>query len=280
MKIKEIFCKSALGKCGFPGGGLAINPYIGCSHACVYCYARFMKRFTGHTEKWGTFVDAKTNIIDVLEKQLRSPKHEDKQIFIGTVTDPYQPVERKYKLTRSVLQKLSSYNNPVSILTKSDLVVRDIDLLKEMENVDVSFTINTLDEKWREFTEPNASTIKQRLDAIEILTKKGIDVLVMMGPYWPVFTNPEELFKELKRVGVKHIFTESLNTIGGNWIGVEKVLKEKYSNILPEMQEIFFDEKKFNKFYNEAQDKTEQLSKKYEIPATIYFGLGHAGKFK
>lgn len=280
MKVREIQCKSAIGKCGFPTGGLAINPYVGCGHSCVYCYARFIKRFTGHTEEWGTFVDARINIADVLKKQLKSPKYKGERIFIGTVTDPYQPVEKKYKLTRSLLQVLINYKNPVSILTKSDLVLRDIDLLKKMKDVDVNFTITTLDEKWKKLVEPNSSSIKQRLKAMEKLTNQGITVLAMMGPYWPVFTDPEALFKEFKKVGVCHIFTESFNTVGGNWTGVEKVLKKNYPKLLPGIQEIFFDKKKFYEFYDKAQGKIKQLSKKYKIPVTIYFGLGHAAKFK
>jgi len=96
MKIREIQCKSAVGKCGFPGGGLAINPYVGRGHACVYCYARFVKRFTGHTEKWGEFVDARVNIADVLAKQLKSKGYRSERIYIGTVTDPYQTIEAKW----------------------------------------------------------------------------------------------------------------------------------------------------------------------------------------
>ena len=280
MKVREIQCKSAIGKCGFPGGGLAINPYIGCGHSCVYCYARFIKRFTGHTEEWGTFVDARINIADILKKQLESPKYKGERIFIGTVTDPYQPVEKKYKLTRGILQVLMYYKNPISILTKSDLVLRDIDLLKKMKNVDVNFTVTTPDEKWKKLTEPNSSTIRERLKAMEELTGEGITILAMMGPYWPVFTDPEALFREFKKTGVKHIFTESFNSVGGNWTGVEKVLKKNYPKLLSEMRETLFDKKKFYEFYNKAQTRIKQLSKRYKIPVTIYFGLGHAAKFK
>jgi DNA repair photolyase len=280
MKIREIQCKSAIGKCGFPGGGLAINPYVGCGHGCVYCYARFIKRFTGHTEEWGTFVDVRISIANILEKQLKSPKHKGERIYIGTVTDPYQPVEKKYKITRSILQVLMNYKNPVSILTKSDLVLRDIDLLKKLKNIDVNFTVTTLDEKWKKFTEPNSSTTSQRLKAMERLTKEGITVLAMMGPYWPFFTDPKALFKKFKRVGVRHIFTESFNTVGGNWTGVEKMLRKNYPKLLSEMRETLFNKKKFYDFYNKAQSKIKQLSNEYKIPVTIYFGLGHAAKFK
>jgi DNA repair photolyase len=280
MKIKEIQCKSALGKCGFPGGGLAINPYVGCEHSCVYCYARFIKRFTGHTEEWGDFVDARINIAEILEKQLKSPKYRGQRIFIGTVTDPYQPVEKKYKLTRSILRVLVNYKNPVSILTKSDSVLRDLDLLKRFKDLDVNFTITTLDKNWKKLTEPNSPTVEQRLKAAKELTKQGVNVLVMMGPYWPIFTDPEALFKEFKKVRVRHVFTESLNTIGGNWFGVEQVLKKNYPELLPKFKQTFFNKKGFYEFYGQAEKEINQLSRKYKIPVSIYFGLGHAAKFK
>lgn len=280
MKIREIQCKSAIGKCGFPGGGLAINPYVGCGHNCVYCYARFIKRFTGHTEEWGTFVDVRINIAEILRKQLKSPKYKGERIFIGTVTDSYQPIEKKYKLTRNILQVLLNYKNPVSILTKSDLVLRDVDLFEKFKNIDVDFTVTTLDEKWKKLVEPNSPSIKQRLSAMKELTKEGITVLAMMGPYWPIFTDPEALFKEFKKAGVRHVFTESFNTVGGNWTGVEKVLKKHYPKLLPNMRETLFNKKKFYEFYDKAQNQVRRLSKRYKIPVTIYFGLGHAAKFK
>ncbi len=280
IKIREIECKSAIGKCGFPGGGFCINPYVGCGHGCVYCYSRFMKRFTGHTEEWGTFVDAKINIAEVLEKQLKSPRYKNQQIYIGTVTDSYQPIEKKHKLTRSILKILLNYKNPVSILTKSDLVLRDIDLLKKFKEIDINFTVTTLDEKWKKLVEPNSSTIKQRLEATKKLTNQGIKVFAMMGPYWPVFTDSEALFREFRKAGVSHVFTESFNTVGGNWTGVERVLRKYYPQFLLEMREALFNKEKFYEFYSKAQDRIKQLSKKYKIPVTIFFGLGHAAKFK
>lgn len=280
IKIREIECKSAIGKCGFPGGGLAINPYVGCGHGCVYCYARFIKRFTGHEERWGSFVDARMNIAEVLKKQMRSAKYQGRQIYIGTVTDPYQPIEKKYQLTRKVLKVLLDYSNPISILTKSDLVLRDIDLLKKFKDVDVNFTINTLDERWKKFVEPNSPTVEKRLQAAKMLAEEGLKVFALMGPYWPFFINPEALFQEFKKAGISQVFTESFNAIGGNWTGVEAVLKKHYPEYLEKMREIFFKKQRFCQFYNSAQDKIISLSKKYNLPVTVYFGLGHAAKFK
>lgn len=280
IKIREIECKSAIGKCGFPGGGFCVNPYVGCGHSCVYCYSRFMKRFTGHTEEWGTFIDVKINISKVLEKQLKSPKYRNQQIYIGTVTDPYQPIEKKYKLTREILKVLLNHKNHISILTKSDLVLRDIDLLKKFKEIDVNFTVNTLNEKWKKLVEPNSSAAKQRLRAMEKLTSQGIGVYAMMGPYWPVFTDPETLFKAFKKAGVSRVFTESFNTVGGNWTGVERVLRKYYPQFLSEMRKTLFNKNKFYEFYGKAQREIGQSSKKYKIPTTIYFGLGHAAKFE
>lgn len=280
MKTKEIECRSAIGKCGFPGGGFAVNPYIGCGHNCLYCYARFIKRFTGHSEEWGGFVDARVNIAEVLQKQIKSQRYRGQQIYIGTVTDPYQPLEEKYKLTRKILEILVNYDNSVSILTKSNLILRDIDLLKKFKNIDINFTINTIDTKWKKIVEPNSSTIEERLGAMKILAKEGIPVFAMVGPYWPIFTDPEPLFKKFKEVGVSQIFTESFNTTGGNWLEVEEAIKQNYPKLLPGIKKILFNKDKFYEFYNEAEYKVKQLSKKYDIPITVYFGLGHAAKFK
>ncbi len=238
-----------------------------------------MRRFTGHQdEKWGTFVDVKMNAAEVLKKQLKSPKFKNQPIYMGTVTDPYQPLEKKYKITREVLKILLNYPARVSILTKSNLVLRDLDLLKKFRELDVNMTITSLDEKWTRLTEPFSASIKERLECLKTLHKEGITTLVLMGPYWPIFTKPEELFKEFKRVGVKYLFTESFNAIGGNWTGVEEILKKHYSQLLLKIKYTILDKDAFNNFYTEAEDKAKRLSKQYNIPCTIYFARGHAAK--
>ncbi|MDO8551517.1 MAG: radical SAM protein [bacterium] len=278
-KIKEVECKTAIGKCGFPGGGWAINPYIGCGHNCLYCYARFIKRFTNHSEPWGNFVDARINIAEVLKKQIKFPKFHQGQIYISTVTDPYQPLEEKYKLTRECLEVLADYPVSVSLLTKSDLILRDLDLIKQFKNIDVNFTINTLDDEWKKLVEPNSSSVAQRLAAARKLSSEGITVYAMMGPFWPFFTDPEKLFKKFKEVGISKVFTESFNTTGGNFSQVEEVLARYYPEILPEIKKALFDPKEFSAFYREQEKKVDKLFRKYRLPVTVYFGQGHAAKF-
>lgn len=280
MKIQEIKCKTVLGKCGFPGGGLSLNPYVGCSHNCQYCYARFMKRFTGHKEAWGSFVDARINAPEILEKQLKIPRFKSESIYIGTVTDPYQPVEKQYKLTRKILEVLSKSTNSISILTKSNLVTRDIDLLKKNKNVEVNFTINSLYENWARLVEPGSSSVKERIFAAKELSDNGIKVFAMMGPFWPHFTDPEKLFLAFKKIGISHVFSESFNTTGSNWYGVEKILKRYFPKLLPEFKQILFNKERFEEFHIKAKQEIKKYAKQYNLSTTIYFAKGHASKFK
>jgi DNA repair photolyase len=260
---------------------MAINPYVGCEHGCGYCFARFIKRFTGHTESWGTFVDARVNIAEVLAKQMKNPKFKGERIFLSSVTDPYQPIEKKYQLTRRILEVLVNYDNPVSIMTKSALILRDLDLIKKLKNPDINFTITTFDEKWRKAVEPNSSATEEKLEAMRKLGEAGICLMVMIGPYWPKFTDIEKMMHKFKELGVSHVFAESFNSIGGNWTGVEKAMAKDYPKMLPEMKNLIFDKDKFNQFYIDARKKLEKISEDLKIPTTIYFASGHAAnKFK
>lgn len=139
MKLNEIKASSIITKSNLPDADYVINPYVGCMHSCIYCYARFMKRFTGHTENWGEFVDAKINASELIPE--KTSKYKGKSIFLSSVTDPYLSFERKYQLTRKVLKKLISLEPNLGIQTKSDLIVRDIDLLKQFKYCEAGLTI-------------------------------------------------------------------------------------------------------------------------------------------
>jgi len=128
MIVREIDCKSILTRSGIPVVDYAVNPYVGCQHGCAYCYAGFMKRFTGHREQWGQFVDVRVNAPQGLARQLKRAK--PGTVSLGTVTDVYQPLERKYCLARGCLQALTPYDSfPTTVLTKSALVLHDLDVL-------------------------------------------------------------------------------------------------------------------------------------------------------
>jgi DNA repair photolyase len=234
LVIREIECKSILSKSGIESVDYALNPYVGCAHGCVYCYAVFMKRFTGHEEEWGTFVDIKVNAPEVLSRQLRRAKPGN--ISFGTVTDAYQPLESEYGITRACLEALLDLPHPISILTKSALVLRDLDLIKKLKDVAVAFTITTLDEEIRRLFEPGASPIAARLEALRAFSEAGIPTWAFCGPLLPGITDDETsldaLFSQLKRAGVGYVLVDSLNLRGAVWGRLSRVLRAHYPHLL------------------------------------------------
>jgi DNA repair photolyase len=193
MKIKEVFAKTILTKTAIPGFDYCINPYVGCWHGCRYCYASFMKRFTGHKEPWGEFVDVKVNASGILRRQLQHAR--PGVAAVGTVTDPYQPPERRYCVTRSILEVLLEKQFPVNVLTRSPLCLRDIDLFKKFRDIRVGISITTHDEKMRKIFEPRAPSIESRVKALTALRCEGIRTYVFIGPMLPL--DPEEMAKRL-----------------------------------------------------------------------------------
>ena len=220
MIVREIACKAILTHCRIPGVDYALNPYVGCQHGCIYCYAVFMKRFTGHSEPWGQFVDVRVNAPEVLARQMVRAKLGS--VSVGTVTDGYQPLEIKYELTLRCVQVLARYSGfPTTVLTKSALVLRDLDVLREMPDVEVAFTVTTLDESVRQAFEPVASPIQARLDALAQLHAAGIRTWAFFGPVLPGFSDSEAavdtVFAALAQVGVSYVLVDTLNAKGGGW---------------------------------------------------------------
>ncbi len=181
MIVKEIEAKTILSKSQIYD--YALNAYIGCQHNCIYCYAKFMRRFTGHREPWGAFVDVKINAAELLAREVRKKKKGN--VWISGVCDAYQYLEKKYLLTRRCLEILVEQGWPVTIQTKSPLVLRDIDILKRSADAEVGFTITTADEKVRKIFEPGAPPIAKRVEAMGILHAEGIKTFVMVAPMLP-----------------------------------------------------------------------------------------------
>jgi len=188
MKLKEIFAKTILTKTAIPGFDYCINPYVGCGHGCRYCYASFMKRFTGHLEPWGEFVDVKMNAPDVLRKQLKRAR--PGVVALSTVTDPYQPVEKKYQLTRKCLEALLDAQLSVDLLTRSPLCLRDMDLFKRFKRIGVGFSITTHDERIKRIFEPCSPSILSRVKALRALRREKIGTYAFIGPMLPLDPKP------------------------------------------------------------------------------------------
>jgi DNA repair photolyase len=191
IKIKEIESKSVLSSSKI--FDYVINPYVGCQHACSYCYARFMKRFTGHKEPWGEFVDVKTNAPEVLGKEIK--RKAKGTVWMSGVCDPYQTLEKKYLLSRRCLEILAMHNWPVTIQTRSPLVLRDMDILKRIDDIEVGLSITTANDDIRKVFEPKAPSIMERLNAIESLHKYGISTFVMVAPALPEAENLISMLK-------------------------------------------------------------------------------------
>jgi len=255
---------SYLTKSKLPEVDYCINPYIGCMHGCIYCYARFMKRFTNHSEEWGKFVDVKVNAVDVLEKELsRKPKRG--QILLGSVTDAYQPAERSYGLTREILAVFLRYDFPISILTKSDLVTRDIDLLKQLCDCEVGLTITTFNEDASKKIEPLGSSPQKRIDALKLMHESGIKTYAFIGPILPGITELKSIFSKLKG-NVDFVMAESMNTGCGNWDEMISLIKKNY----PDLAEIY--QSKFgNSYWDDIESEIKKLCLEFEIPLKGFY---------
>jgi len=221
MKIKEIQAKNILSKSKVYDW--TINPYVGCQHGCIYCYAKFMKRFSGHKENWGEFVDVKMNAPELLSQEIKKKKKG--RVWVSGVCDPYQPLEKKYELTKKCLEILQKNNWPVTIQTKSPLVLRDLELLKKFQEIEVGFTITTDDEEIRKIFEPRTAPINERIETLDKLHQEGIKTFAMIAPLLP---KAENLVPKLKGK-VDYVIIDKMNYHYADWI-YKKYQLEKIQN--------------------------------------------------
>ena len=181
VRASEVRATTALPRSNLPGMDYALNPYVGCEHDCVYCFAPDMLH--KDAAKWGKEVAIRSNLPTLLAKEIRSKRG---VIGIGTVTDPYQPLEKSCLLTRKCLMEIIRHDNPISILTKSDLVVRDIELITATKRPEVGITITSVDDRISQAFEPGAPLPSRRLEALAKLTTAGLNTYAMIGPVLPL----------------------------------------------------------------------------------------------
>jgi radical SAM mobile pair protein B len=232
MIIKEIQTQSVLTKSNLPVSDYSVNPYIGCPHACKYCYASFMKRFTNHAEPWGEFLDVK------FWPEIKNPqKYRGKELFFGSVTDPYNPEEETYRRTRSLLEQLQGSGVKLSIQTKSDLVLRDVDLIKSFPDARVGFSINTLDEGFKDDMD-KAVSIERRLAAMRTLHDAGIRTTCFISPIFPGITDVPAIIDRVKDQ-CNLVWLENLNLRGSYKTVIMDYIREKHPDLLPLYREIY-----------------------------------------
>ena len=259
MKINEINCKTALSLSRLPGLMYSLNPYRGCEHNCAYCYVPNVLRIK--RESWGDFVDVKKNIPLVLSKELKKKK--PGVVGISTVTDPYQSVEKKYKLTQYCLEQLLKYDFPVCIQTKSSLVCRDINLLTRFSDVEVIISIGSLNDKERILLEPGSSSIEKRLNTIKECVKAGIKTGVFFGPIYPSISVEEisSIMNTFIKSGASKIWIDSLNLKPGIWENVTQAMSSNETLLT-----VFSNNVSANKdYYKDIRNEIIKIAKEHNI---------------
>jgi DNA repair photolyase len=251
--IREIKVKTALSPSRLPGLDYALNPYRGCAHACAYCYAPSVIRWEG---KWGDVVEAKINLPRILSKELHTKKKG--VVGLGTVTDPYQPAEKKYEITRRCLELLLLHDFPVCIQTKSSLVLRDMDLLRQFSDIEVGVTLTALDDKVRQKLEPGASSVEERLHALGELSENGIKTWVFLGPVMPHITDVEVLVDAIAAAKPGYVLVDRLRLKEGVWDRVSEFIRNFKPELLEEYERIFFEGE------NYYEDVFEKIMRKFD----------------
>ncbi|MDR0762342.1 MAG: radical SAM protein [Campylobacteraceae bacterium] len=231
IKVSEIEVKNLISKSKIPSIDFAINPYVGCPHKCIYCYAEFMGKF--HKEKWGNFLDVK-----ICTKAINIEKFKNNTVFLSSVTDAYNPFEAKYGITKQVLEQFIASQVKVEILTKSNLVTRDVKILKQIPNISVGFSINTTDDVVRKQIEPYASSVQKRIDALKILHNEGINTWVFISPIFPKITDFKNIVDICRTYAYSFGF-ENLNLKNSYHMRVLNYIRIHHQNLLPLYQEIY-----------------------------------------
>lgn len=220
--IKEIQAKSVLSVSKVYD--YVINPYVGCQHGCSYCYARFMKRFTGHKEPWGEFVDVKVNAPDLLQTEIAMKR--PGRTWVSGVCDPYQPLEARYRLTRRCLEILAEHAWPVTVQTRSPLVLRDTDVLKRGRDFEVGFSVTTTDDEVRKLFEPRAPAIGERVRALGELHGAGIRTYAMVAPMLP----GAEGLPDVLAGSIDYLLVDRMNYNYGDWVYRKYGLEDKMTD--------------------------------------------------
>jgi len=257
--VREVQCKSVLNRRGIDD--YSFNCYTGCANGCVYCYARFMQRFHPHDEPWGRFVDVKSNAPEVLARQLR--RFPAGEVFTCSACDGWQPVERRYELTRRCCRMLIEAGFRLNVLTKSELVLRDMDIFKGAD-VRLGVTITTPDEKQASIWEPKASPISARLRVLREAKAAGLRTAVMFGPLLPQISDTppalRELFALAAGAGVDRIWTDALNPRPRVWPSVQGLLRRRWPGLVEHYRRLLFDPACRERYVTELDKRIQQAA--------------------
>ncbi len=257
-----------------------INPYRGCEHSCIYCYGRYSHEYLGlNSDKdFEQIIKVKKNAGDILDAEFSRPWWRKSLVNIGSVTDPYQPAENTFGITRDILKIFLKHENPLIIGTKSNLILRDIDILEKIAQqtfLNVIITITTTDEELRKKIEPNSPTTNERLDAISKLSSAGVPVGVLFVPILPYLTDNEQTINNV----MSTIANAGANFVISSVLNLKKSCKERYFAFLKnEFPHLI---KKYQELYSSAYVPKSYTNQIYKLTshAQELYGLGDFKKF-
>jgi DNA repair photolyase len=262
--VREIVCKTILNRSGL--SDYSLNCYTGCTHRCVYCYARFMQRFHPHEEAWGSFVDVKVNAVEALKRQLRRAR--PGSVFVSSACDGWQAIEAERRLTRRCCELLLERGFRLHLLTKSELIRRDFDLFRK-GSVRVGITLTTLDERLRELWEPGAAGVDPRCRVIEEARRAGLETSVMFGPLLPFLSDSQEdidaMLTRAGDLGVDAIWIDALNPRPRVWHAVADLLRAEFPELLPRYQRILFDRPCRTDYLGELRARVDRAARRASL---------------
>jgi DNA repair photolyase len=275
VEYREEPCKTALNPVKGMGFKWSLNPYMGCVHRCTFCYVRHFEHRSDRPadDRYGTSIRVKTNVADVLRKELARSSWQHEHVAIGAATDPYQPAEGRYKLTRGCLEALRDASNPLSIITRGPMIVRDLDLLVEASqraSVAVTFSVPTVDEDVWKRTEPSTAHPRQRLKAVKTLVEAGVDARVGMAPILPGISDRPEQLREVVRAareaGATGIWANLLFLRPGTREHFLAHLAEDWPEQLPLYEEIYRGKAYLGAdLMKPVRSEVSRLAREYEI---------------
>ncbi|MDR0817690.1 MAG: radical SAM protein [Clostridiales Family XIII bacterium] len=257
VQVKDYVSKSNLPVCDY-----VINPYVGCTFGCRYCYAMFMKRFTNHDEPWGSFIDVKE-----CDKPVSVRRLTGKKVLLSSVTDCYNQFEEKYWITRYILEQLLSIDCNVEITTKSKLILRDLELLKQFKSLHIAVSLNTLDENFRHDMD-KASTIHDRLLTLYLLRESGIDAALFISPIFPGITDFRAII-EASKTFVDEYWFENLNLRAGYKKQILSYIAQKHPGLTGLYDDIY--NKKQLDYWFDLSREIEDYCNGNKIRFTNYF---------
>lgn len=277
-EVQEITCKSLLNRIDVPGYPFrwTLNPYRGCRHACRYCYARPTHEFWGMNSgnEFDQRVFAKTNAPQILRDELRKPRWRGEPVVIGTASDPYEPAEAQYRLTRQLIQVLTEFRNPASITTKGVLARRDVDVLLDLyhaADAQVIFSVGSVDEEVWKQTEPGTPNPMARLEAMQFLVESGVPAGVMMAPLLPGISDSTEAINATVQAAARHhaqfLSANLLFLKPGSREWFMPMLRESYPHLTAGYQRLYRNTYATKEYTESVLDTVDEARRSYRLPS-------------